>query len=182
MTSSASEGRLIERAQDGDPAAFAEIYDRYQPAVYRYITYRVVDTHAAEDLTSEVFVRVVEKIDGFVYRDRPLLTWLYTIARNLVIDHQRRASRVTLLPLDERLVAENGDAEGAAERALTRRRLAVALEHVTEEQRQVILLKFVEGMDNREIARVLGKSVGAVKALQHRALAALERVLRSKRF
>jgi RNA polymerase sigma-70 factor (ECF subfamily) len=127
-----------------------------------------------------VFVRVVEKIHGFVYRDRPLLTWLYTIARNLVIDYRRRASRVALLPLDERLVAAKGDPEQAAERALTRQRLAAALEQLTEDQRRVILLRFVEGMDNRETARILGKSVGAVKALQHRALAALQRVLKSR--
>nr|HID14242.1 sigma-70 family RNA polymerase sigma factor [Anaerolineae bacterium] len=174
---SSGEARLIRRAQQGDPAAFTEIYDRHQPAIYRYIYYRVGDVATAEDLTSEVFVRLVEGIDRFVYRGRPLLAWLYTIARNLVTDHWRRTGQATMLPLDEQLVAEAGDLEQAAERGLAQRRLAAALVHLTEDQRQVIVLKFIEGLDNEETARILGKSVGAVKSLQHRALAALRRIL-----
>jgi len=174
---SGGEARLIRRAQQGDPAAFTEIYDRHQPAIYRYIYYRVGDVATAEDLTSEVFVRLVEGIDRFVYRGRPLLAWLYTIARNLVTDHRRRTGQATMLPLDEQLVAEAGDLEQAAERGLAQRRLAAALVHLTEDQRQVIVLKFIEGLDNEETARILGKSVGAVKSLQHRALAALRRIL-----
>jgi len=181
MTTSSDEARLVERAQQGDPAAFARIYERHQPAVYRYVYYRVGDAATAEDLTGEVFVRVVEKIDRFAYRGRPLLSWLYTIARNAVIDYQRRAGLTVMLPLDERLVAEGEDVEEAAERELTRRRLAAALGHLTEDQRQVILLKFVEEMSNEEVARTLGKSIGAVKALQHRALASLQRVLQRNR-
>jgi len=82
---SRDETRLVQRAKEGDPAAFAELYDRYQPAIYRYIFYRVDNTATAEDLTSEVFVRLVERIDRFRYQGRPLLAWLYTIARNLVM-------------------------------------------------------------------------------------------------
>lgn len=174
---SKDEARLIQRAKDGDPTAFAEIYDRYQPAIYRYIFYRVGDVATAEDLTGEVFVRLVERIDRFTYRGRPLLAWLYTIARNLVIDYQRQAGRATMLPLDEQLVAGAGDLERATERGLAQRRLAAALTHLTEDQRQVIILKFIEGLENAEVARILGKRVGAVKALQHRALAALRRIL-----
>ena len=180
MTTSSDEARLIQRAQQGDRAAFAEIYERHQPAVYRYIYYRVGDTPTAEDLTGAVFVRVVEKIDGFVYRGRPLLTWLYTIARNAVIDYQRHSGQAVMLPIDERLVAEGEDVEGTVDRGLTQERLAAALTHLTEDQRQVILLKFIEEMSNEETARVVGKSVGAVKALQHRALAALQRVLQGE--
>ena len=171
------EAQLIQQAQRGDPAAFAEIYDRHQPAIYRYIYYRVGDVATAEDLTSEVFVRLVERIDRFTYRGRPLLAWLYTIARNLITDHRRRAGQALLLPLNERLVAAEGDLEEAAERGLARRRLAAALPQLTEDQRQVIVLKFIEGLNNAEAAHILGKPVSAVKSLQHRALAALRRVL-----
>ena len=181
MTTSSDEGRLIRRAQLGDAAALAELYDQHQPAIYRFVYYRVGDAATAEDLTGEVFVRVVEKIDSFVYRDRPLLPWLYTIARNLVTDYQRRSAHAVMVPLDERLVAEDQDVEQAAERKLTQGLLAAALVHLTEEQRQVILLKFVEGLENKDVAQIMGKSVGAVKALQHRGLAALERVLRRER-
>jgi len=177
MRTPSDEVRLIQRAQQGDPAAFAEIYDRHQPVIYRYIYYRVGDTATAEDLTSEVFVRMVEKIDAFTYRGRPILAWLYTIARNLVIDYRRRAGQAIMLSLDEQLVAESDDVELAAERGLTQRRLAVALARLTEDQRRVILLKFIEGLNNTEVARVLDKPVGAVKSLQHRALAALRRIL-----
>jgi len=176
---SSDEAKLIQRAKKGDPAAFAEIYDRHQPAVYRYIYYRVSDVATAEDLTSDVFVRLVEKIDRFTYRGRPLLAWLYTIARNLITDHHRRGGQATILTLDEQLVAESGDLEQAAERGLAQRRLAAALPHLTKDQQQVIILKFIEGLDNAEVAQILGKPVGAVKSLQHRALAALRRILDS---
>jgi len=174
---SKDEARLIQRAKEGDPAAFAEIYDRYQPAIYRYAFYRVGDVATAEDLTSEVFVRLVEKIDRFTYRGRPLLAWLYTIARNLVTDYRRHAGRSLPLPLAEQLEAGTAEPEEAVERMLTQGRLVAAIACLTEDQRQVILLKFIEGLDNEAVARTLGKSVGAVKALQHRALAALRRTL-----
>jgi RNA polymerase sigma-70 factor (ECF subfamily) len=174
---SKDEIRLIQQAKKGDPAAFAEIYDRHQPAIYRYIFYRVGDAATAEDLTSEVFVRLVERIDRFTYRGRPLLAWLYTIARNLVADHHRRAGQPSPLPLDERLMAGTADPEETVARRLTQQRLVAAIAHLTEDQRQVLLLRFVEGLDNETVARLLGKSVGAVKALQHRALAALRRIL-----
>lgn len=175
---STEEIELIRRAKQGDPTALAEIYDRHQPAIYRYIFHQVSDVATAEDLTGEVFVRLVDKIDHFTYRGYPLLTWLYAIARNLVTDyHRRRARRPQLLALDERLVADVADPEKAAELSLAQDRLTAALAHLTEDQRQVILLKFIAGLDNGTVARVLGKSVGAVKSLQHRGLAALRRIL-----
>lgn len=170
------EAKLIQRAKQGDPAAFAEIYERCQPLIYRYIFYQLGDAVTAEDLTSEVFIRLVEKIDRFTYRGRPLLAWLYTIARNLVTDHHRRAKQVQ--PLEsEKLPAETTDIEGSVMGKLTQRRLTIAITHLTEDQRQVILLRFIEGLDNATVANILGKSVNAIKALQHRALASLRRIL-----
>ena len=175
---SRDETRLVQRAKEGDPAAFAELYDQYQPAIYRYIFYRVDDTATAEDLTSEVFVRLVERIDRFTYQGRPLLAWLYTIARNLVMDHHRRAVRYIPLSLDAPQVADIPDPEDMAENTLAQQRLAAALSCITEDQRDVIILKFIEGLDNETVAHALGKSVGAIKALQHRALSALRRVMK----
>lgn len=177
MNERSDEARLIQRAKQGDADAFAEIYERHRLRVFNYVFYRVHHLATAEDLTGEVFVRLVESIERFEYRGRPLLTWLYTIARNAVIDHQRRAGRAEMLPLDERRVIGDDEVQEAAERALTQTRLARALEHLTEDQRQVIILKFIEGMSNDEVASIVGKSVGAVKALQHRGLAALRRFL-----
>lgn len=167
---------LIQRAKEGDRAAFAEIFDRHHSAIYRYIFFRVGDEAVAEDLAGEVFVRLVEKIDQFTYRGRPLLAWLYTIARNLVADHHRRVGRANMVPLDEGLVADSMGPEDAAGVMLRQRRLAAALEELTEEQRQVVVLKFFEGLDNQTVAMIVDKSVGAVKSLQHRGLAALRRV------
>jgi len=178
---SEDEARLIKRAKKGDPTAFSEIYDRHQPAIYRYIFYRVEDVATAEDLTSEVFVRLVENIERFTYRGRPLLAWLYTIARNLITDHHRHAGRSLPLFQDEQqtqLAGEVVDPEKTVERKLTQHRLVAAISCLTEGQRDVILLRFVEGLDNATVAQTLGKSVGAVKALQHRALASLRRILK----
>ncbi|MBN1954333.1 MAG: sigma-70 family RNA polymerase sigma factor [Anaerolineae bacterium] len=174
---SKDESELIRQAKKGRPAAFAEIYDRHQPAIYRYIFYRVGDVEIAEDLTAEVFVRLVEKIGHFTYRGRPLLAWLYTIARNLITDHYRRAGRTATMPEDEQLVCEKKLPEEYAQRALTRQWLAAAIANLTPDQRDVILMKFVADLDNATVARVLHKSVGAVKALQHRALTTLRRIL-----
>jgi RNA polymerase sigma-70 factor (ECF subfamily) len=173
------EAKLIQRAKRGDATAFAEIYERCQPAIYRYIFYQVGDAPTAEDLTSEVFVRLVDKIDRFTYHGRPLLAWLYTIARNLVTDHHRRAKQSQPLELEKQLIATEVDVEEAVEDKLAQNRVIAAIPHLTEEQRQVILLRFIEGLDNASTASILNKSVNAVKALQHRALAALRRILES---
>jgi RNA polymerase sigma-70 factor (ECF subfamily) len=175
------EATLIRRAKQDDRAAFAEIYDRHYAAIYRYIFYRVPTETIAEDLASEVFVRLVEKIEGFTYRGHPLRAWLYTIARNLVHDHHRRSGRTDHVPLDERLALAAGtpDPESVADSALNQERLAEALDCLTEDQRQVVILRFLEGLDCKTVAQVVDKSYGAVKALQHRGLAALRRVFES---
>jgi RNA polymerase sigma-70 factor (ECF subfamily) len=173
----APEEDLVRRAKAGDRQAFAEIYERHHGAVYRYILYRVGDVTAAEDLAADVFVRVVERIEGFRYRGRPILAWLYTIARNQVIDHVRRAGRRPTLPLEERDAQQVRGARRDQSGALTRQLLATCLRDLTEAQRRVILLKFVEGYSNAEVASIMGKPVGAIKSLQHRALAALRRCI-----
>jgi len=171
------ETKLIQRAKRGDPAAFAEIYDQCQPAIYRYILYKVGSSATAEDLTSEVFVRLVEKIDHFTYRGRPLLAWLYTIARNLITDYHRRSQKVPLLELDKQIIVDVIDVEETIEDKLARRRVTAAISRLTEDQRQVIFLRFIEGLDNETVAQALGKSTNAIKALQHRGLASLRRIL-----
>ncbi len=172
---SGDEADLVRRARRRDPAALAEIHERYYPKVYRYVLYRVHDVDLAGDLASEVFLRLVEHIDRFVYRGRPLLAWLYTIARHLVADHYRRARRIHPLPMEE-LGPDVGSFD-PTEQWLTRQRLEQALTFLTPEQYEVILLRFVEGMDLKATAQLLGKSVRAVKSLQYRGLRTLRRVL-----
>lgn len=172
-----SEADLIRRAQAGEQDAFVTLYESNYVSVYNYAYYRVHDAAIAGDIAAEVFARMVEKIHRFTYSSKPILAWLYTIARNLVIDYQRRQQRQGAEPIYDLLVSrEPGPLEMTAS-ALTRRDLSGALQHLTDEQQQVILLKFVEGHSNAEVGRRIGKSEGAVKSLQHRALAALRRVL-----
>ena len=175
MTQKNDEKALIQRAKKGDPAAFAEIYDRYQPPVYRYISYRVNNPLDVDDLTGDVFVRLVERIDRFSYRGRPILAWLYTIARNLIVDYYRREGREKLAPIDEQLAANTMNPEEYANQALSLQRLSRGLEQLTEDQQNVIIFKFIEGYSNAQVAQLMEKPIGAVKSLQHRGLAALRR-------
>jgi len=166
---------LIRRAKECDEAAWAEIYERHKQNIYRYIYYRVSNASLAEDLTQEVFLRALESIDSFAFRGIGLSSWLYRIARNLVIDHYRRQPERAELPLEEGLLA-------AAEEDLGRQQeLREALDCLTDEQREVVILRFVNGLSTAEVAQVLDKSEGAVKSLQHRALAALGRILKGER-
>ena len=170
------EHELVRRAQGFDPAAFGEIYERYYNGVYKYIYYRVGEQVLAEDLTMEVFVKAMEAIDGFTFRGVPFSAWLYRRASNLVIDHFRRQPTVAV-SLEERLVATADVSKHHIETEFTHQALRRALAELTDEQQQVIILKFVDGLSNCEVAQVLGKTEGAIKSLQHRALSSLGRVL-----
>lgn len=182
MTDLDLDPRLIQRARQGDQAALGMIYDCLYPSVFRYIYYRVSDQETAEDLAAEVFVRMVERIGAYEQRERPILAWLYTIAHHLVTDHYRLRSKVDPLPLEESLVAgETCQPDQTADRRQDRECLVRAMACLTEEQRQVILLKFVEDRDIAEVAAVLGKNERAIRSLQHRALAALHRVIGKER-
>lgn len=148
-----------------------EIYDANAPRIYRYIYHRLGNRVLAQDLTSEVFVR-------FLYsRTTPdnLTAFLYRIAHNLIVDYLRRNPATE--PLDENLAAEHGDPAHSAELEAERLRVRRALKRLTPEQEQVVVLKYLEGLSNEEIARVLDKPVGAVKALQHRGMATLRVLL-----
>ena len=178
------ETRLIQLAQQGNTEACAVLYDRHYDAVYRYCYYRVSDVNLAQDLTSDVFVRMVAKLDTYRVQGRPLLAWLYTIARNLITDLHRQHGQATHVPLEEAtMLGRDGRRDMArdVDRRLQADCLANALQHLTEEQRQVILLRFMEDYRNGQVARILNKSEGAIKALQHRALKSLRRALDKER-
>jgi len=168
--------QLVKRAQQGDKQALAALYDAYQPRIYRYVLYRVGDVALAEDLAAEVFVSMVKSIRTYQERGRPFLAWLYAIAGNTVKMHHRRP-QTEWLPLPETLIDDAVDPVEMMQTRLTHERLIGAMPYLTEAQQQVILLKFVEGFSNAEVSAYLGLTEGAVKSLQHRALAALQRVL-----
>ena len=162
-----------------DQTALGQIYDSYYDRIYSYIYHRLGDASTAEDMAGEVFVRMLESVrDERAWRTS-LTGWLYRIAHNLVIDHYRRRGRRDEMELDERLLSDDrtGVPKQSLEVLMTHQQLHAALVYLTEEQQEVVILKFVEDLSNGEIADIMGKTEGAVKALQHRALTTLRRVL-----
>jgi RNA polymerase sigma-70 factor (ECF subfamily) len=173
---------LIPRCQSADQAAVEAVYHLYGDRIYRYLLARTGDPDTAADLSTELFVRMIQHIGSFrLERRRPAASfsgWLYRIAANLLNDHYRSRSRAPD-PLPDALPAlgQTADPQRYAERQEASAQLAAALEQLSEEQRLVIVGKFAEEMSNGEIAAWLGKSEGAVKSLQHRALRSLGRLL-----
>ncbi|GAB4432245.1 MAG: hypothetical protein OHK0015_19570 [Chloroflexi bacterium OHK40] len=172
------DSELIARAQAYEAEAVSELYRRYADLIYRYIYYRVGDPTVAEDLLADVFLRALEGLPEYRERGRPFEAWLYSIAHNKVVDHFRRQRVRRSSPLHEGLAAEPG-AE-PQQQALQReaQRLAWgAVARLTDDQQQVVTLRFIAGYSIAEVAEQLGKTEGAIKALQSRALAALRKLL-----
>lgn len=158
-------GNPLPRSEISQPQDVGALYDRYAPALYRYIYHRLGAKTVAEDLTAEVFVRVLKaKRAPDDWR-----AYLYRIAHNLVIDSVRKNPHI-LQEADEELVDDRGDPVTHAEAADEQRRLRQAIARLTPDQQQVVVLKFIEEMSNAQVAVILGKPEGAIKALQHRAL------------
>lgn len=169
------ERALLPRLQALEEEALAIVYDTLQPPLYRY-AYRLLGrTDVAEDLVSEAFQRLLRALATGRGPRHHIQAWLYRVLHNLVVDYYRRPARSDL-PLAEELPAEGGP-EQDVQRSAAQERVRRALRKLTREQQQVIVLKFIEGLSNQEVAIVLGKPVGAVKSLQHRALTALRRLL-----
>jgi RNA polymerase sigma-70 factor (ECF subfamily) len=168
---------LLERAKKYDPEALGEIYDGYSEVIYRYIYRYLGEARLAEDLTAEVFLKLLEAIKVSQGPRTHLSAWLYRVAHNLVVDHFRRRPQAESLPLEEGLVAASEDVTVVVEKKLAQQQLRAAISHLTTDQQQIIVLKFVEGLSNAEVGQVLGKTKGAVESLQHRALAALQRIM-----
>src|SRR5690242_422216 len=169
--------RVIAQAQTGDPGAFGELYAKYAGLILRYLYARLREQESAQDLTQEVFVRVIKGIGGFEFRgEKSFLGWLYTIAGNVLIGQARR-KRAISTPLDESLELADPHGQDAVHSIFDRVALEQAIIQLTEDQQQVLTLKFFADMTNQEIATTLGRTEGAVKALQHRALHALQQIL-----
>jgi RNA polymerase sigma-70 factor (ECF subfamily) len=171
---------LIRRARDLEETALSELYRRYANDIFRYIHYRVRDENVAEDLTGDVFTRMLQGLPGFTFRGAPFSAWLYNIAHARVVDYFRHQKVRVHIPLDEHLPSAGQHPEKAVELEEEHRTLLNAIGQLTDDQRQVLLSKFIERHSNAEIAAILGKTEGAVKSLQHRALASLQRILESQ--
>jgi RNA polymerase sigma-70 factor (ECF subfamily) len=171
---------LVELAQQGDAEAFGMLYERYVDLVYRYVYVRVGSTHLAEDLTSETFVRALRRMDSFSWQGRDIAAWFITIARNLITDNAKSArfrmevSTADMLDADQRADAAPDD---EVLQRLRDTRLIEAVKGLKPEQAECVVLRFLQGLTLAETAKILGKTEGAVKQLQLRAVRALHREL-----
>jgi RNA polymerase sigma-70 factor (ECF subfamily) len=171
------EWAVVQRAQALDETALATLYSTYYPRIYNYAFLQLGDVQAAEDLASEVMLKMLESIQKYRFKGAPFSAWVFRIARNRIIDVHRRRKRRGEVDLSEPMASDMISPQTLAERALDRGQLQLALRYLTDDQRQVIVLKFIEGFDNASIARILHRSEGAVKSLQHRALLSLRRIM-----
>jgi RNA polymerase sigma-70 factor (ECF subfamily) len=174
---SESESQRLRKARSLDRNTISAIYDEYHQPVYSYIYRRVGDVETARDLTAEVFRRFLQALHNGTGPSENLRAWLYRVAHNIVIDHYRRQQNQRHYRLEENWIGVEGDPGIMAEQHIQAEEVRVALSHLTPDQQQVVTLKFLEGMSNKEVAKITGKPIGAVKSLQHRALAALQRQL-----
>ena len=172
------ERALVDAAKAGDEAALAELYSLYFPRVYRYILARMGNPYDAEDLTEEVFLRVLDAIERFQWREAPFSAWLFRIAHNAVISQRRKdGARGRSSPLSEALAVDSQGPEEMVENRLALNEIMKAAETLPEAQRRVISLRFAAGLTVAETARAMGKGEGNVKVIQHKAIAKLREML-----
>lgn len=174
---------LVARAQDGDAEAFGQIYDRCLDTVFRFVYVRVGNRQLAEDITADTFLRALRRIDGFTWQGRDFRAWLVTIARNLVADHfksgRHRLEVTTRDPLGADHVERSaqGQPEESVLSHINNLALLSAVKQLSPEQQECVVLRFLHDFSVTETARAMGKTAGAIKALQYRAVRALARLL-----
>ena len=172
--------RLVDFAQQGDREALEALYLLHFDRIYSYLHLSVGNRHDAEDLTTQTFVKMLEAIGRFRWQSAPFSAWLFRIAHNLAMDHFRASRR---WQPEEEVPEPDGAIESSAEDAafesIGRRSMLDLIENLSHEQKQVLTLKFVFNFSNGEAAKILGKTEGAVKSLQHRALVSLQKQMSS---
>ena len=172
------ERAIVDAAIAGDEAALSELYSLYFPRVYRYILARVGNPYDAEDLTEEVFLRVLDAIGRFQWREAPFSAWLFRIAHNAVISQRRKeGARGRSSPLTEALPVDSQGPEEMVANRLALNEVMRAADTLPEAQRRVIGYRFAAGLTVAETARAMGKGEGNVKVIQHKAIAKLREML-----
>ena len=178
--SATEEARLIRRAKAKDRQAFGVLYETYSQAIYHYLWLRLPDEHLAEDLMGEVFVRAMNGLPRYTDRGLPFGAWLFRIAHDRLVDYYRQSARRPWADLDENLTSELPNPDALVEIREKARAISEALRKLTDDQRDVVQFRFIEDWSLEDTARMMNKSVNAVKALQHRALAMLNRLLKDE--
>jgi RNA polymerase sigma-70 factor (ECF subfamily) len=172
------ERSLVDAARTGDEAALSELYNLYFPRVYRYILARTGNTHDAEDLAEEVFMRMLAAIERFQWREAPFSAWLFRIAHNAVISQRRRnGARGPSTSLSDSLPMKSPGPEELVETRMALNEIMRAAETLPDAQRQVISLRFAAGLSVAETARAMNKGEGNVKVIQHKAIVKLREMM-----
>lgn len=170
----ANERRLLQQVRRGDTGAFASLYQDNVQAVFRYIAFRVNDSQLAEDLTGDVFIRALKSIDTYEDQGKPFLAWLYRIAHARVVDYYRQTGRRPVhTPIEDQAIEAHTNMDATLLRRQAAKVLREAISDLTEDQQQVIILRFIEGQRIDIVAQIMGKQANAIKQLQHRALRTL---------
>ena len=172
---------LVEEAVGGDANAFGRLYDMYVDRIYRHACYRVGSTEDAEDLTQQVFLRAWQAIGRYKKTSSPFLTWLMRISHNLVIDFYRSKKDKTYLDFEIASSDSHSNPERVVEMEFDQQQLRRAILRLSADQQQVILMSFIEGFSYSEIASTLGKSEGAIRVIQHRALKKMRNILEGEK-
>lgn len=170
---------LVRRVQNGDAAAFGLIYDAYADTVFRFVYFRLRDRHVAEDFTSETFARALRGIDSLSFQGRDVGAWLITIAHNIIRDHvksSRYKLEVTSADMRDADQATDGP-EGAALNGMARVELLKCVKQLSPEQQECVVLRFFQGLSVSETAQAMDRNEGAIKALQHRAVKRLAKLV-----
>ena len=173
-----NERELIERAQRGDKKAVSRLYQAYIQPIFEYIDYRVGSETIAEDLTADVFLRMVRALPEYRYTGAPFGAWLLRIAANRVIDFYREKRVVVSDSILENFRSNDPDPYDQVAKAAERSHLREAMRNLSEDYQTVLILRFAEDLPHIEVASIMGKSIEAVRILQHRALKALAKLMR----
>ena len=168
---------LVQRAQRHDEEAFAQLYEKYFDKIYRYVALKIGNRVEAEDMTQTVFINALHSISAYKWRGLPFSAWLFRIAHNQVVDYLRKKTRQTTLPLNESVTAFGDNPQQITEHKMNIEQLVLATRELTPAQREVVALRFAGELPIAQVAKVMGKSEGAVKALQHSAILALRKIL-----
>ena len=172
---------LVRKAQKGNSASFAGLYEHFYDKIFRYVRFKSGNATEAEDITEEVFLRMLESITSFKWQGYPFSSWLFRIAHNLVVDHFRRTGRQKTAPIESvsgTIGATSHDIDSYLDTQLSMEQVSEAITGLTKLQREVLSLRFAGGLSVRETAQALGKNENAVKALQHAGIKKLRMLLK----
>jgi len=171
------EQSLVQRAQQHDEEAFAQLYEEYFDKIYRYVALKIGNRVEAEDMTQQVFINALHSISSYKWRGYPFSAWLFRIAHNQVVDHLRKKTRQSTLPLNETYMASDDNPQKLIENKMSTEQLVMATKELTPAQQEVVALRFAGELSIAQVAGIMGKSEGAVKSLQHSAIVALRKIM-----